>query len=142
MILVYFLLWTLFLYVIHRIIHKIPIIRSIHLDHHAYVNKHTTGWHWSNIFLYNDTVKSTIDLWITEVIPTVIFAVITGQYWLIIFYYLWAAFIQESVEHNMNIDWPILTCGKWHMIHHRSLYNYGLFLPIWDMLFGTYKRVS
>ena len=29
----------------------------------------------------------------------------------LVFYYVWAAFIQESIEHNPNIDYPILTSG-------------------------------
>lgn len=140
--LLYFLLWTLFLYIVHRAVHVIPVMRAVHLDHHAYVNNHTTGWHWNNIFLYNDTIKSTVDLWITEIIPTLLFAIAFGQYWLIVFYYIWAAFFQEAIEHNINIDLPVLTSGRWHMIHHRSPYNYGLFIPVWDMIFGTYKKVT
>lgn len=142
MFILYFLLWTFVLYALHRIVHVIPIVRQIHLDHHAYVNTHTTGWKWNNLFLYNDTNLSTLDLWITEVIPTILFSAITGQWWIIIFYYLWAAFIQEAIEHNKNIDFPILTSGKWHLIHHRSSYNYGLFIPVWDILFNTYKGID
>jgi sterol desaturase/sphingolipid hydroxylase (fatty acid hydroxylase superfamily) len=82
-----------------------------------------------------------LDLWITEVIPTVIFSWITGHWWLSVFYYLWAALIQEVVEHNPKFDvFPLLTSGRWHLVHHKdSTRNYGLFLPIWDIMFGTYK---
>jgi len=141
MILFYFLLWTLMLYWIHRIGHVLPIIRELHLHHHRFVLNHKTTWHWSNLFLFNDDWTSTIDLWITEVIPTVLLSVVTNQYWIIAFYYVWAAFIQESIEHNDKIDIPVLTSGKWHLIHHRSSYNYGLFTPVWDLIFGTYKHV-
>jgi sterol desaturase/sphingolipid hydroxylase (fatty acid hydroxylase superfamily) len=138
---VYFLLWTLVLYWIHRLGHKTPIIRKYHLDHHRHILSNHTKWHWNNLLLYNDTRNSTIDLWITEVIPTLIFSYITGQWWLSVFYYLWASLIQESIEHNENFDVPFLTSGKWHLIHHRSNYNYGLFFPVWDIMFGTYKNV-
>lgn len=138
---VYFLSWTLLLYWIHRLGHVLPVVRDYHLDHHRYVLLNKTQWHWNNLFLFNDTWKSTIDLWITEVIPTLLFSYFTGQYWIAIFYYLWAAFIQESIEHNQNFNIPLLTSGKWHLIHHRSSFNYGLFFPIWDLIFGTYKRV-
>lgn len=137
----YFFLWTLILYWIHRIGHSTPIVRDYHLDHHRYVMTHDTKWHWNNLLLFNDTWKSTIDLWITEVIPTLIFSYVTGEYWIFVFYYLWAALIQETIEHNKKLDIPLLTSGKWHLIHHRSSYNYGLFFPVWDILFGTYKRV-
>lgn len=142
MIILYFLLWTLMLYWIHRIGHLLPVIRTMHLHHHRYVLVHNTTWHWSNLFLFNDDWTSTIDLWITEVIPTLIFSIITGQHWISVFYYVWAAFIQESIEHNDKVDLPILTSGKWHLIHHRSSNNYGLFYPLWDIVFGTYKKVE
>lgn len=135
----YFLLWTFVLYWIHRVCHGIPILRNIHLDHHAFVNKNTPKWAWNNLLLFNDTPKSTADLWITEVIPTFIFSFITGQWWIFIFYYLWASLIQERIEHSKSFDLPVLTSGKWHLIHHRTNKNYGLFLPIWDILFGSYK---
>lgn len=141
MIVLYFLLWTLILYWIHRLGHVLPVIRDIHLHHHRFILSNTPKWHWSNLFLFNDDWTSTVDLWITEVIPTLIFSILTGQYWISIFYYIWAAFIQESIEHNDRVNLPILTSGKWHLIHHHSSYNYGLFYPLWDMIFRTHKHV-
>ena len=121
---IYFFLWTLMLYWIHRMAHHIPVIKEYHLDHHRHILTNHTSWHWNNLFLFNDTWDSTIDLWITE------------------FYYLWASLIQETIEHNKNFDIPLLTSGKWHLIHHRSSYNYSLFFPIWDILFKTHKKVE
>lgn len=141
MIIIYFLAWTLMLYWIHRLGHRIPIVRDCHRAHHQYIATHETKWHWSNLLLFNDNLKSTIDLWITEVIPTLIFSAVTGQWWIAIFYYVWAAFVQESLEHNKKINWPLLTCGQWHLMHHRSCCNYGLFFPLWDIVFGTNRRV-
>lgn len=144
-----FLAWTLYLYVIHRTIHSIglkfaPLAFTAHADHHRYINTNKqTTWHWNNLFLFNDTWMSTLDLWITEVIPTLIFSWVTGYWWLSVFYYLWDALIQEVIEHNKDFDWhPFLTSGKWHLIHHRDTSsNYGLFLPIWDLLFKSHKQV-
>lgn len=141
MLVIYFFSWTLMLYWIHRLGHVMPVVKYFHLDHHRHILSNTPTWHWNNLFLFNDTWKSTIDLWITEVVPTLIFAFLTGQWWIAIFYYVWAAFVQESIEHNKNVDVPGLTSGKWHLIHHRSPYNYGLFFPVWDMVFGTNKHV-
>jgi len=143
MFLLYFLLWTLILYWVHRIGHHTYIIRRFHWGHHRFINAHETNWHWNNLFLFNNNWVSTVDLWITEVIPTIIFCYITGTWWLCILYYLWAALIQEYIEHNPNIDIPLLTSGKWHRLHHRyHNKNYGLFFPQWDLLFGTYKGVK
>ncbi len=141
MTLLYFFSWTLLLYWIHRVAHTVPIVRDIHLNHHRFILKHKTKWHWSNLFLFNDTWTSTLDLWISEVLPTLAFSLITGQWWISVLYYVWAAFIQETIEHNDQFDLPILTSGKWHLIHHHSLTNYGLFTPVWDIIFGTYKNV-
>ena len=130
-IIIFFLIWTLCLYWIHRLAHRIPYIKKWHFNHHAYIIQNgSPGWHWNNLFLYNDTWTSTLDLYLTEVIPTILFSMITGQWWISIFYYIWAAFLQETLEHNNNIDLPLLTTGRWHLIHH-SLpnKNYGLFFP-------------
>jgi len=44
---------------------------------------------------------------------------------------------------NIIILAIILSLGKWHLIHHKhSKYNYGLFVPIWDILFKTYKSLT
>jgi sterol desaturase/sphingolipid hydroxylase (fatty acid hydroxylase superfamily) len=139
-----FLTWTFSLYWIHRIGHKISFINFAHRDHHRFININgKTNWHWNNLFLFNDTWTSTLDLWITEVVPTVLFSIITGHWWISIFYYLWAALIQEMVEHNPKFNlYPLLTSGKWHLIHHQNPgRNFGLFLPIWDKLFGTHQDV-
>jgi len=129
------------LYWIHRLVHLTPIFRSIHLHHHTFIISHKTKWHWSNLFLFNDDWTSTLDLWLTEVIPTVLFSLITNQWWIGILYYIWAAFIQETIEHNEKFNIPVLTSGKWHLIHHRSAFNYGLFTSVWDIIFRTYTRV-
>ena len=140
----YFLLWTLMIYWVHRLIHmfRIPFVTEMHWDHHKQVTTdNIKGLHWSNIFLFNDTWKSTADLWLSEVIPTLLFCWAFDQWWLAIAYYLWAAFVQEAVEHNPKCDlYPLLTGGRWHLIHHSdSRVNFGLFFPVWDWLFGTAK---
>lgn len=144
----YFLLWTLMLYWIHRAAHEIALIKTYHHNHHKVIamnlkNATPNTWHWSNMFLFNDNLPSTLDLWMTEVIPTSLFCFVTGQWWIFVFYYLWAAFIQESIEHNANFDIPILTSGRWHLIHHTNSHkNFGLFFPIWDKLFDTYESIN
>lgn len=141
----YFFLWTFVLYWIHRVGHSLWFLKNYHVDHHQFIlknmkEKNYTGsrWHWNNLFLFNDTRKSTIDLWLTEVIPTILFSFVTGQWWISVFYYFWAAFIQEIIEHDPNFDLPMLTSGKWHLLHHtKGIKNYGLFLPIWDIVFKS-----
>ena len=141
----YFFLWTFMLYWLHRIAHKNKLIRFYHFRHHALINKNIRNgiankWHWNNLFLWNDDIQSTIDLWLTEVIPTILFSFITGQWWISIFYYVWAAMVQETIEHNININYPLLLSGRKHLIHHTTPNkNYGLFFPVWDKIFKTYQ---
>ena len=140
----HFLLWTFCLYWVHRLAHiyRIPLITRMHWDHHKQVTQQTIkGLHWTNLFLWTDSWRSTVDLWCTDVIPTIIFCAVTGQWWIAVFYYVWAAFVQEAVEHNPKIDlYPFLSTGRWHLMHHEnSGVNFGLFLPIWDWVFGTAK---
>jgi sterol desaturase/sphingolipid hydroxylase (fatty acid hydroxylase superfamily) len=140
-----FLLWTFVVYWMHRAAHVIPFMRRFHMDHHKQVTNQTiNGLSWKNAFLWFDSKESTIDQWLTEVIPTIVISSITGHWWLFVAYYIWAAFIQEAVEHNKKINlYPFITSGKWHLIHHDyPNKNYGVFFPVWDIVFGTRKKLD
>ena len=132
--------WLLLLYAVHRAAHRVAFLRRFHLDHHRNIALagEPQRWHWSNLLLCNNTVKSTIDLWLTEVVPTFLFAAAFNAWWVAVFYYLWAAFLQESLEHSPRTDLCGFTFGKWHLIHHRNVKaNFGLFVPFWDIMFGS-----
>lgn len=145
LIFVYFLFWTFILYWIHRIAHSLPCIRQFHIQHHKFINInqiHKSRWEFNNLLLFNDNYYSTIDLWITEVLPTLIFCLLTGVWWIFFFYYIWAALFQEVLEHRRDFNLPVLTAGSWHLEHHKNhRVNFGLFFPIWDILFRTYQKV-
>lgn len=134
----WFFSWTLLLYWIHRLIHFTPGLQKIHWGHHEYVTEQQPKWMWQNILLYSDDWIGTADLFITEVIPTLVFCYLTNQWWILVWYYIWTAFIQERVEHNPNVNiWPF-SSGKWHLIHHKDhTKNYGIYFKIWDVIFGT-----
>lgn len=144
----YFLLWTFVLYWVHRLTHMypIPFVTKSHWEHHRQVamGEYENKWHWTNIFLWTGNWKSTVDFWFTDVIPTLVFCYITDQWWIAVFYYFWAAFFQEFLEHNPKINfYPFLTSGSYHLKHHNnSKKNFGLFLPIWDILFKTHKSIK
>lgn len=142
---VVFLSWTFCIYWMHRFVHEFEFLRQYHMDHHAHVTNETlSGVNWKSMLLWFDSWKSTVDQWIMEVIPTIIISLITGHWWLMVFYYVWAAFIQEAIEHNKKINlYPFITSGKWHLIHHQdATKNYGVFFPIWDIMFGTWKNIN
>jgi len=139
----YFLLWTFLIYWIHRLCHNVSYLSYFHKFHHKFVAQHCITWHWSNLFLFNDDWLSTIDYWITEVLPTIVFVLITQQWWLGIGFYLYAAFVQEWLEHNPNFNfYPFYTSGRWHILHHTAPpCNYGIGTPFWDWVFKTNKPV-
>jgi len=140
-----FLFWTFTVYWMHRLAHVWSFMRKFHSDHHAQVTQDTIqGLNWKNMFLWFDSWKSTVDQWLTEVIPTIIISAVTGHWWLFAFYYIWAAFIQEAVEHNEKVNlYPFITSGKWHLIHHiNPTKNYGVFFPIWDIIFRTKENLN
>lgn len=140
---IYFFSWTLVLYWSHRLCHIIPGLKQIHWHHHRYVTDQQPQWMWQNIFLFSDDWMSTLDIIVTEIIPTLVFCYFTGQWWVFGIYYVWTAFIQEWIEHNKNFNiWPF-SAGKFHLNHHSNWrYNYSLFFPIWDYVFGTAKPVE
>jgi sterol desaturase/sphingolipid hydroxylase (fatty acid hydroxylase superfamily) len=141
MFILYFVAWTFMIYWLHRTFHVVPILKEVHLAHHRHVTLGTgsNGWNWKHMFLWIDDWKGTVDQWLMEIIPTIIFCWVFGQWWLLFFYWLWTAFIQERIEHNKNFNmFPILTSGSWHLVHHRNCnVNFGVFFPIWDIIFKT-----
>ena len=141
MFLVYFLSWTFILYWVHRSAHHIPLIKKIHGQHHHYISTSPPPrWKWNNLLLFNDNWVSTLDWWITEVLPTILFCVLTGQWWIAIFHYIYAVSVQEQTEHNPNFScYPWLSAGRWHLVHHLrdSTKNFGPMIIIWDKAFNT-----
>lgn len=145
MALVHFLAWTLILYWIHRLAHCVPGLCDVHWGHHKFIAINPPpGWHWTNLLLYQDNPISTLDVWLTEVIPTILFCWITGAWWIAIAFYLWSALVQEAIEHNPRFNYfPWLTSGQWHLIHHnRGKFNFGIFITVWDKMFGTFCSVQ
>ena len=136
----YFFAWTFMLYWIHRLAHVWKPFKKIHWVHHKAVWNMELKWIWPHIFLWQEDLGSTLDLMFTEGIPTVIFCAITGQWWILVWWYIWSAFIQEHVEHNPKFSALPLSAGKTHLVHHKDWrYNYSLYFPVWDIVFGTYK---
>ena len=128
------------MYGMHRVVHSSKLLGYFHIQHHKVINNKETKWHWNNVLLYNDDMKSTIDLWITDVTPTLIFCYFTGQWWIFFVYYFYAAFFQENIEHSFNVNIPLISSGRWHLAHHSDLrYNYGFVFTFWDKLFKTEK---
>jgi len=135
-----FLAWVLVLYCAHRICHVIPFLKKIHLYHHDFINTSQPQWDWKNIFLWTNDFGETMDLWVTEGIPTLAFCTVTGHWWIFVWWWIWAGLIEQFIEHNPKFDVPFLSAGKHHLQHHKYYnVNYSTFFPLWDWVLGTYK---
>ncbi len=58
----HYLIWTFFIYWLHRIVHVTEWTNYYHSDHHRYITENwnnelenPTGWSWSDVFLIEDT---------------------------------------------------------------------------------------
>lgn len=141
-----YMAWTCLLYWMHRLAHVLPGLQWFHEDHHRVVFQHqyegqAMQWSPMNFLLWNDTGKSTVDLWFTEVLPTLLFCWVFHCWWILAGYYVWAAIFQESNEHDPNVHWPGYMHGRPHLEHHEDpTVNYGFSTPLWDRLFHTYRE--
>ena len=144
MIFFWFMLWTLMIYWMHRLAHVLPLLKKVHFGHHRTISTNRPPkWCFNNILMFQDNWISTVDVVIFELIPTVLFCLITGEWWILGLYYFWSAFIQESIEHNPNFNkYPWITSGQWHLIHHKKECNFGLFTSIWDIVFCTNSNIN
>lgn len=144
MFIVYFLLWTLLLYWMHRAVHVLPYLKDIHKEHHRYVVRSKEyGIALKHLLLIHKSKDYTIDLWITEVIPTIVFSLLTGQIWILVVYYIWAALLQTTVKYDTNFDVFPITWGNWTLLHYRyNTKNFGSVFSLWDRLFKTNKGIN
>ena len=111
-IVVYFLLWTFLLYWIHRIVHRLPWIKKYHRQHHKFINANQIN---KSRWEFNNLFLFNDDV---------------------------DSIFQEVLDHRNNLNLPWFTAGLWHLEHHKNYrVNFGLFFPIWDILFRTYKKV-
>lgn len=147
-----FLLWTLASYALHRLAHvKSPYnpLFKIHLAHHkaeyGKEKNYDFKWPgWRSFVLWFGDLQSTLDVWITLIIPAIVVSILFTQthFTVLIGVYLYEVFLSEhNLDHNPEITGPItrvLAIGQYHLTHHHyPKYNYGLYLTLWDIVFIT-----
>ncbi|WP_025028674.1 sterol desaturase family protein [Caldalkalibacillus mannanilyticus] len=149
----YYLLCTLYSYIIHRLAHipskKNPLYK-IHLEHHKnkYDDLKPSLPSIPNYFMWFGSWKASLDVWITLTLPFVIVAFIdpVPGIILLVYHYLYEIFLAASVlDHNPRVKGAItrfLAVGQFHMKHHYYIKgNYGFYITLWDYVFGTvYKK--
>ena len=139
----YFPLWTLLIYCTHRLAHSIPALWHFHQAHHAvsYDGKWEFSW-WNLIGWFNDW-RSTLDQWLTEIIPTILYILLFHDAWPIAVLYYIDSFLSEGItDHNPRIAVPGLAMGRYHLAHHADMtMNFDLYTHFWDWVFGTRHHV-
>jgi sterol desaturase/sphingolipid hydroxylase (fatty acid hydroxylase superfamily) len=128
------LLWTLAEYLLHRFVfHHAPILRAEHDRHHnepaGYIGVSSIA-----------TVPSLVSLWLGArylfggVGDAAIFGFITG--------YVAYIVVHDRFHHgNLRPGELLYQAHHRHALHHRgSELNFGVTVPWWDMMFGTYRR--
>lgn len=144
---IYFLLWTLYSYLIHLIAHKrfkYNFLMYFHIKHHAY-NYDDSFWPpWHDYFFWFGDFRSSMDVYLTFTLPLIILTIVDPLPGAILlgFHYIYEVFLSRTVlDHNPKISGKItkfIPIGQFHLKHHRYVRcNYSFYITLWDYLFKT-----
>ena len=147
-----FLLWTLLIYLMHRLAHvksKFNFLYKLHVAHHKvnYWNEANRTFKWYYIFFYFGSWQATFDVFFILTLPAICISLLFPQpgIYLLVFHYLYEVFLSEgTLDHNPSIKGNLtkyFAWGQYHLTHHKTWkYNYGLIITFWDRVFETRKQ--
>jgi len=128
----------------HRYAHEIPSMYKIHKHHHlSIVPTPKTGltFLWSEHVFYEALFALPPLVCSIVGVPTLMSS---------LFYIPILDFVNQIGHINLEIFpdgyldsilLPLFYCPSYHHVHHKYFkYNYALFMPIYDMMFGTYSE--
>jgi sterol desaturase/sphingolipid hydroxylase (fatty acid hydroxylase superfamily) len=144
MIFVPLFLHDLWFYWAHRLEHKVPVLWSFHRIHHSDERMGTATWSRDNFmqecwrsFFSVFTLGMIVDLDLSEAGKAALYSNI--------FLFTWSMFYHSAIR--VQLPWldRILVTPQVHRIHHsvgpeHYNTNFADALPIFDILFGTYRR--
>ncbi|WP_270171054.1 sterol desaturase family protein [Paenibacillus sp. SYP-B4298] len=143
----YFLLWTLYSYMMHviaHIPHKRNVLHKIHLAHHRYDYGDSKWPPWHDFFFWFGGWKESLDVWITFTLPILVLIWFDPVYGICLFgfHYIYEIFLSRNVlDHNPRLTGAytnVIPVGQFHLKHHKFYKcNYSFFISIWDYLFRT-----
>jgi sterol desaturase/sphingolipid hydroxylase (fatty acid hydroxylase superfamily) len=121
------LLFTLLEYITHRwILHWIMWSKH-HQRHHVYPEEYTMFPWW-----YIPLVMT--GFWL--LLPNAMFGGFLWGYAL----FIWWHHVLHHYDRDKLPGW-VQRYAAWHDVHHhKTRYNYGITHPLWDVVFGTYRR--
>lgn len=148
-----FFLWTMLVYLMHRVAHikrRYNPFHWIHMAHHRinYWKPENRVFRWYYFLFFFGSIQATIDVVLILTIPAVTVCLIypaTGVY-ILVFHYIYEVFFSEGVlDHNPRIKGTVtrfFAWGDYHLWHHKNWkYNYGLMITLWDSIFGTKHKI-
>lgn len=130
------LLFDMTTYWAHRFYHEIPILWKFHAIHHS-----TEHMDWVSGFRAHPLDG-------TLIAPAIVFLIAAGfpneqVGFLAVFQIVFGLFLHANVRFRFKIFDRFIMTPEFHHWHHSNeedaiWSNYSTFLPLWDMLFGTY----
>ena len=146
-----FLLWTFYIYWVHRIAHikhRYNIFYTIHAAHHRipyFAKERVLKPSVGQYFFWLGEWKTSLDIIIVMTFPLLVITYFWPQYgvWWLIFHYLYEVFCSEDLlDHNTRLNGPLTRIFAWgntHLYHHVYVKkNYALITNFWDYVFGTF----
>jgi sterol desaturase/sphingolipid hydroxylase (fatty acid hydroxylase superfamily) len=149
-----FFLWTLIIYILHRLAHikhKFNFLYWVHISHHKvnYFKPENRKFKWHYLFFYFGGILETLDVLLILTLPALLIYLIDPKHGLYILFihYFYEVFLSEGLlDHNPRVEGKItnfFSWGKYHLAHHKSWkYNFSLMITLWDYVFKTVKKQS
>lgn len=122
-------------YLAHRALHRVPVLWSFHAVHHS---SERLDW------LATSRVHP-LDLAVNIVavtLPTVALGKVDLAPWLVTFFFVYPFVTHANARIRMRVVGAVLVTPAFHHWHHADEHgaydrNFGMFLSLWDRLFGT-----
>jgi sterol desaturase/sphingolipid hydroxylase (fatty acid hydroxylase superfamily) len=124
-------------YWIHRMEHSVRMFWAVHVTHHSSEEYNFTVGFRSSVFQPLYRFIFFIPLALAGFAPLDIMFVFSATQ-------IWGIFVHTKLIHKMGLFEYILVTPSHHRVHHASNIKYldrnmGMFLIIWDKLFGTFQ---
>jgi sterol desaturase/sphingolipid hydroxylase (fatty acid hydroxylase superfamily) len=138
--LIYAFVWDFFQYWFHRAEHTFAFLWPVHALHHDEENVNCTtsqrNTFWSNVLHFFVVAIPTLAVCGFQLLPLV------GSYLL---FKIYGLFNHANIRLDLGPLTPVMSGPQWHRLHHArdaEYYNsnYAAFFPIFDIVFGTYRR--
>ncbi|MBX9711893.1 MAG: sterol desaturase family protein [Xanthobacteraceae bacterium] len=138
--LIYAFVWDFFQYWFHRAEHTFAFLWPVHALHHDEENVNCTtsqrNTFWSGVMHFFLVAIPTLVVCGFQLLP------IVGSYLL---FKVYSFFNHANVRIDLGPLTPVISGPQWHRLHHgrdEQYYNknFAAFFPIFDIVFGTYRR--